>query len=133
MAFLCFPLNKIKHDKPKRFNKCDLRSFKESLRFHTSFSNCATISSSSVIRAFFLSRAVCAATRFFNFLSKIRTNSLNRRNGRDSHKDDRRESNQEIDQQEHSIDALTFEELFLPPLSYPVFSFFVVVHLMLSC
>lgn len=87
MAFLFFPLNKIKHDKTKRFNKCDLRSFKESLSFHTSFSNCATISSSSVIRAFFLSRAVCAATRFFNFLSKIRANSLNRRNGRDSHKE----------------------------------------------
>lgn len=87
MAFVFFPLNKIKHDKTKWFNKCDLRSFKESLSFNTSFSNCATISSSSVIRAFFLSRAVCAATRFFNFLSKIRTNSLNRRNGRDSHKE----------------------------------------------
>ena len=39
----------------------------------TSCSNCATISSSSVIRAFFLSRAVWAATRFFSFLNKTIT------------------------------------------------------------
>jgi len=48
-------------------NRCCSRAFSADKRWLSEF-KCCTVSSRDIVRTFFRSRAVCAATRFFSFL-----------------------------------------------------------------